>query len=311
MDRADLELVVALGRTGSLTAAARHLHVAQPALSRRLAALERALGAELFQRGRHGATPTVVGRALIEGASTALTAMERAEQDAVDAAAGRAGRLRIGVIPTLGAVLLPPVLAAFRASHPGVRLELVARGNSAELRRRVALGELDVAIAVLAPAAEAGVRVAATGQQRFVVVAPSDTPLRVRNGKVDRRQLLGVPVVALVEGEGLRQQLDSVYADLGAEANIAFETSEREMLLPMVAAGLGITLVPEGFARQRSATGLRVNELSPTLDRAVGAVVAPTTGLLVDAFVDALVEGGELRATGPAARRRRSRAPAR
>jgi DNA-binding transcriptional LysR family regulator len=312
VDRADLELVVAVGRTGSLTAAARHLHVAQPALSRRLAALERGLGAALFQRGRHGATPTVVGRALIEGASSALSAIERAEQDANDAAAGRAGRLRVGVIPTLGAVLLPPVLAAFRASHPGVRLELVSRGSSAELRQRVGLGELDIAIAVLAAGSEPGVRVAARGQQRFVVVAPADTPLRARNGKVDRRQLLGVPVVALVEGEGLRQQLDSVYADLGAEPNIAFETSEREMLLPMVAAGLGITLVPAGFASQRAAAGFRVNELSPALDRTVGAVVAPKTGVLVDAFVAALVKSGELRAvgvTGRAAQRRRSPAP--
>ena len=308
MERADLELVVAVGRTGSLTAAARLLHIAQPALSRRLAALERGLGAALFQRGRHGATPTVVGRALIEGATTALVAIERAEQDASDAAAGRAGRLRVGVIPTLGAVLLPPVLAAFRASHPGVRLELVARGNSADLRQRVARGELDIAIAVLAAGAEPGVRVAARGQQRFVVVTPSDTPLRARNGKVDRRQLLNLPVVTIVEGEGLRQQLDSVYADLGAEPNIAFETSEREMLLPMVAAGLGITLVPEGFARQRSAAGLLVYELSPALDRTVGAVVAPKTGVLVDAFVAALVAGGGVR--GTAAPRRRSRAPA-
>src|SRR5436305_7247996 len=96
MDRADLELVVAIARAGSLSRAARELHIAQPPLSRRLQHLEREVGAALFLRGRHGATPTAVGRTLIVGAEAALAAIARAEQDALDAAAGRAGRLRIG-----------------------------------------------------------------------------------------------------------------------------------------------------------------------------------------------------------------------
>src|SRR3954471_9306932 len=129
MDRADLELVVAIARSGSLTAAARQLHIAQPPLSRRLQHLEREWGAELFLRGRHGATPTAVGRALVDGAGAALAAIARAEQHAVDAAAGRAGRLRVGVTPTLGATLLPEVLASFRRSHPDVRLDLTSSGD--------------------------------------------------------------------------------------------------------------------------------------------------------------------------------------
>src|SRR5439155_4475824 len=136
MDRADLELVVAIARTGSLTAAARELHMAQPPLSRRLQHLERDVGAPLFLRGRHGAVPTAVGRTLVDAARDALKAIARAEQDTADAAAGRAGRLRIGVTPTLGAVLLPAVLAAFRRAHPGVRLDLTSSGDSAWLRQQ-------------------------------------------------------------------------------------------------------------------------------------------------------------------------------
>ena len=75
MDRADLELVTAIARAGSLSGAARELHIAQPPLSRRLQQLEREVGAPLFVRGRHGATPTAVGRSLIDGASTALDAI--------------------------------------------------------------------------------------------------------------------------------------------------------------------------------------------------------------------------------------------
>jgi DNA-binding transcriptional LysR family regulator len=305
MDRADLELVAAIARAGSLSGAAKQLHIAQPPLSRRLQQLEREVGAALFLRGRHGATPTAVGRSLIAGAEAALVAIRRAEQDALDAAAGRAGRLRVGVTPTLGAVLLPGVLAAYRQSHPDVRLDLTASGDSAWLRQQAAAGELDIAVAALAAQPEANTVVALTGEQRFVVIAPSE----LRLGKaVQRRALVGVPVVALTAGEGLRQQLDLVFAELGADPTIAIETSEREMLVPVVAAGLGVALVPEGFARARPAKGLTIHDLAPPLRRPIGAVIPDgDASALVQAFLDALVEGTELVTARRAPRRRTPR----
>jgi DNA-binding transcriptional LysR family regulator len=192
-----------------------------------------------------------------------------------------------------------------------VRIELLASGDSAELRARVADGALDVAVASLGTGEEAGVRVAARGEQRFVVVAPVDTKLPIKNGRVERARLLGLPVVALA-GEGLRTQLDDVFASLGATPDISIETSEREMLIPLVAAGLGITLVPEGFVRQRSAEGLTIYELTPAVTRSIGAVVpAGDVPATVAAFVVLLAEHGELKLTATAARRTRSRSRAR
>src|SRR5213592_4551151 len=110
MDRADLELVATLAASGSLTAVAAELHVAQPALSRRLARLERLVGAPLFTRSRAGTTPNALGRLLAERSREALAAIDRAERDTRQAAEGRVGQLRIGTTPTLGADLLPSVL---------------------------------------------------------------------------------------------------------------------------------------------------------------------------------------------------------
>jgi DNA-binding transcriptional LysR family regulator len=296
MDRADLELVAAIGRTGSLTAAARQLHIAQPPLSRRLKRIEAEIGAPLFTRGRHGATPTVVGRTLVERAEAALAAIRRAEQDAEDVASGRAGRVNIGVTPTLGAVLLPSALAAFRQLHPDVRLDLVASGDSAELRQRVRDGRLDVALAVLARPAESGTRVALRGQQRFVLVAPRDLRLgrSTTSPKVRRDVLADLPVVALSKGTGLRQQLDDVFDELGVSPEVAIETSEREMLVPFVAAGLGVTLVPEGFVTGR-APGCTIYELDPPVRRPVGAVVAKgQLPALVAALLDTLTQTTDL-----------------
>jgi DNA-binding transcriptional LysR family regulator len=290
MDRGDLELVVAIGRTGSLTAAARQLHIAQPPLSRRLKRIEAEVGAPLFVRGRHGATPTVVGRTLVDRAEAALNAIRRAEQDAADVASGRAGRLNIGVTPTLGAVLLPSALAAFRQSHRDVRLDLVTSGDSAELRRLVRDGELDVALAVLARPPEPGTRIALTGHQRFVLMAPRDMKLTrtAKATKVGRATLADLPVVALTKGTGLRKQLDDVFEELGVSPEIAIETSEREMLVPFVAAGLGVSLVPEGFVTGR-APGCSLYDLDPPVRRPVGAVVAKgRPPALVTALLDTL-----------------------
>jgi DNA-binding transcriptional LysR family regulator len=293
MERADLELVVAIARTGSLTAAARQLHIAQPPLSRRLKRIESEVGAPLFTRGRHGAAATVVGRTLVERADAALAAIRLAEQDAEDVAGGRAGRLKIGVTPTLGAVLLPSALAAFRHSHRDVRLDLVASGDSTELRQHVRDGEIDVALAVLARPPEPGTRIALAGQQHFVLIAPRELRFG-RSGKVRRAALADVPVVALTKGSGLRQQLDDVFDELGVTPDIAIETSEREMLVPFVAAGLGVSLVPEGFVSGRTA-GCTIYELDPAVRRPVGAVVARgRLPALVTALLDTLLDTTDL-----------------
>jgi DNA-binding transcriptional LysR family regulator len=291
MDRADLELVVAIGRTGSLTGAARVLHVAQPALSRRLRALEQAAGGPLFERGRHGARATPAGRVLLEGAATALAAIEAVERDTADAVAGRAGRLRVGTTPTLGADVLPSALFAFRQAYPGVRLDLSSSGDSGRLRREVATGGLDVAVAALGATPEPGTAVAVAGQQRFVLIAPVDLHLRAgrRRGSVPRAVLGEVPVVALVRGEGLRDLLEEITAGTEAAPAIAIETSEREMLAPLVAAGLGVSLLPEVFARDRSIPGVAVYTLDPAVARPVGAVVASgRRSAIVAGFVTAL-----------------------
>lgn len=287
MDRVDLELVVTLAESGSLTAAARMLHAAQPALSRRLARLERDLGTRLFERGRRGATPTPAGRVLVERSKEALAALERAENDTIDAGAGRAGRLRIGTTPTLGADALPPALAELRRTRPGIRLDLVASGDSAWLRHAVRMGELDAALAVIDPLDRDGLSIALAAPQHFAVVVPADHPLASLS-TIPRPRLVGEPMVCLSHGQGLRHVVDAVLAELGAEPVVSIETSEREMLIPFVTAGLGVTLVPEVFARQRSGPGVVVRPVRPRVERSVGVLVrAGTSDGLTDAFIAA------------------------
>ncbi len=272
MERADADLIVALAEEGSLTAAAGRLHTAQPALSRRLARLERDLGVVLFERGRHGAQPTPAGRAVVDAAGRAVAALAEVEHTARRAAAGEEGVLRVGTTPTLGADALPAALAGFRAAHPDVRLSLTASGNSPELRAAVASGALDLAVAVVPAALEDGLVVARRAPQVFVAVVPADDPA-VGAGALTHAGLARRPIVALARGEGLRVVLESVFAARGEEPAIAIEATEREMLIPFVAAGLGVTVVPRAFALQRSGTGTVVLPLKPAVQREVGVVL--------------------------------------
>jgi|GEM_PF-2261999 len=291
MDRLDLELLVALEQEGSLTAAATRLHTAQPALSRRLARIERGLhGVVLFERGRHGALATAAGREVVAASVRALDALLEVEAVGARAAAGVQGVLRLGAPPTLGAEVLPGVLAGFRRRRADVRIELHSSGDSGVLRDDVRRGTLDLALVALPAQLEHGLAVAWTDRQYFVVVVPSGDALAA-SGRVSvtRRQLRGRPVVALRAGEGLRLVMDSVFADLDDDPVIALETSDREMLVPAVAAGLGLTIVPEAFARQRASDATAILALRPTLHRDIGVVVrSGPLDPLVAAFIGTL-----------------------
>ena len=281
-------MAVAIADGGSLSAAAQRLHTAQPALSRRLAGLEREVGGPLFHRGRQGASATAEGRVLIERARAALAAIAAAEVDTKAACLGRGGHLRIGTTPTLGAELLPAALARHRAEQPDVTFDLSVSGDSPGLRRRVVDGELDVAVTVLGRDLDPGLRVATKAPQSMVVALPPDHPLAART-RVPRSDLVGVPMIALTRGEGMRALLDEVFEEFGATPEISVELSERELLMPFVAAGLGATVLPERFALQRAPDVVALRPLSPPLSRAVGAVVrSGPRSPLVEAFVATL-----------------------
>jgi DNA-binding transcriptional LysR family regulator len=138
--------------------------------------------------------------------------------------------VRLGTTPTLGADLLPGVLALARAEQPGLQLDLVVDGDSATLVDGVRSGALDLAFATLAGGDHDGLDIAVAGPQTFVLVIPADHPL-ASTRVVTHRHLAHEPVVALRGGQGLRTVLDAVFAGIGAEPTVSVETPERELLI--------------------------------------------------------------------------------
>lgn len=225
---------------GSYTAAARHAHVSQPALTASIRRLEEQLDARLFDRGRHGAVLTEAGRVLLPHARAATVAVVEGQRAV--GALGRldAGEVRVGGGQTACTYLLPPVLSAFRRKYPKVALRL------REMPEELAVdafdaGELDLVVA----GDDRGEPF--RDEQIVLVAAPPGPPPRSR-----------APFVAFAPGSAVRAVMDRHFAD----AEITMELGSISTVKGAVRAGLGIALV----SRTAVATDLELGRLVEVKD---------------------------------------------
>ncbi|MGH8079988.1 MAG: LysR family transcriptional regulator [Lysobacter sp.] len=134
----DYRFILAVGRAGSLNGAAKRLAVSHPTVFRRINAIERALGARLFERGREGYAPTPTGEEVIAVAAEIEARITTTERRLAGLDARPTGRVRLTTVEPLLHGLLPPLLAKFRRAHPGIVLEVMADNAVHDLSRREA-----------------------------------------------------------------------------------------------------------------------------------------------------------------------------
>jgi DNA-binding transcriptional LysR family regulator len=253
---AGLRVVAEVARTGSFSAAAENLRYTQSAVSRQVAAAEKAAQTPLFERHARGVRPTAAGEALVRHATRVLEGVAAATQELAGMRDRLAGRLVVGGFPTATAVLVPRAIARLRAAHPGLDVSLMQASTPAQLRdlRR---GRLEVAVLATGEGLPSydldGLRLtelrAAPGAG--VAVAASH-PFAAREW-VEPDDLVSQPwVVGAAAGDG---------PEFGAwpgiaEPLIAFAARDWMTRLGLVAAGLGIALVP-GLAAQALPDGVR------------------------------------------------------
>lgn len=256
METHQLRYFLATAETGRITQAARVCNVSQPSLSVQLRKLEDELGGPLFERTRKGVRLTERGAAFLPRAKAILRQMEEARKDAESLSGLTAGRVTLGCLPTTGAHLLPKVLGAFRKLHPGVQV-LLREESSPGLARCLEQGDVDLAILD-----EAGVNPALEYRALFTEGLLAVLPLRhplVGKGRITLKQLAGEPFILMKTGHGFRQIVLDLLRRAGVEPKVVFESGEIETVQALVAAGLGISLVPEMVRR---ASGIAYAELA-------------------------------------------------
>ncbi|MFJ4713757.1 LysR family transcriptional regulator [Streptomyces sp. NPDC088785] len=265
-----LQYFVAVAETRHFTRAAELVHVAQPSLSQQIRALERELGADLFQRARGNITLTDAGEALLPPARRILADADTARHEVQELAQLRRGRVRLGATPSLCTGLLPDVLRAFHDRYPGIQL-LVEEGGSHDLVRELARGALDLALVVLPlPAPAPALTTVELLREELVVVSSPSAPRPGRGGRSVRiGDLEGERLVMFRHGYDLRELTVAACRAEGFEPDFAVEGGEMDAVLGFVRAGLGVAVVPSMVA-MRPGSGLRVTPLArPGLRRTI------------------------------------------
>ncbi|MGF3056557.1 LysR substrate-binding domain-containing protein [Microbacterium sp. YY-01] len=209
-----LQLVCALAEHGSLVAAAEHLHIAQPALTRSLREAEEIVGARMFDRGPRGVTPTEIGHAFIEHAQAVLGQLNRAGQDIDDLLMARSGTVRVGTHLAASSHLLPGAILAVRKQAPEVTI-VVREATPDTLRTELLSGELDVVVGRIHPT-EPDQRLATEPLYRepILIVAAADHPATTMPTP-SLAQLREFPWVLPVQQTVLRTQVEDLFAAHG------------------------------------------------------------------------------------------------
>jgi DNA-binding transcriptional LysR family regulator len=266
-----------IGR-GSFSAAAEALSYTQSAISQAIARLESETGATLVVRDRRGVRPTPAGAMLVEHAAAILAQVEAAETDLAAVLGVRGGVLRVASFPSAGATLIPEAVAAFRSRHPAVSLTL-AEGEPEDIAPRLRGGEFDLALLFEFPGvrerAAAGLRTVTLLEDHMHVALPAEHELASK-AELTLSDLRGEDwVQTSSESPCARHVVRSCLA-AGFEPNVTFESDDYETVQGLVAAGVGVALIPR-LALTRVHPGIVVRELAPR-SPARKVVAATVTG---------------------------------
>ena len=242
-----LKILREVAARGSFSEAAEALSYTQSAVSQAVAALEAELGVTLIERDRGAIRATVAGAALTDLADGILAQLEVAEEEVAAIAGARGGRLRMASFPTAGAALMPLAIATFRAAHPAVELSL-AEGEPEEIVPRLRTGEFDVVLVYEFQGV--GERLGA-GVRRFELLEdPMRLALPAGHSLADRESvslgdLAAESWVQTAERSPCARHVVRSCHRAGFEPNVTFESDDYQTVQGLVAAGVGVALIPE------------------------------------------------------------------
>jgi DNA-binding transcriptional LysR family regulator len=236
-----LAYFAAVARTEHVTRAAQETGVPQSTLSRALVRLEQDLGVDLFARRGRTVSLTPAGRTFLTSVERALGEIGRAAEEVRADADPATGKVAFGFLHTMGAETVPALLHTFRAEHPRVRFTLVQTYGEAMIEGLRA-GDLDLCLTSPVPD-DPDLFTRRLDEQKLRLVVPVDHRLADRR-RIRLAEAADEIFVTLEPRYGLRRITDGLCAEAGFRPRVAFEGEEAETLRGLVAAGLGVALLP-------------------------------------------------------------------
>ncbi|MEY9877695.1 molybdate transport repressor ModE-like protein [Streptacidiphilus sp. MAP12-33] len=275
-----LRVLRAVARQGSFSAAARELGLTQPAISQQMKALEKSLGTPLVVRVGRGVALSEAGRVLAEHAAGVLAGLAAAE-DAVAGIAGlQAGRVRLVSFPTASATLVPAAVAALRAQAPGVQVSLTEAEPPASVSMLRA-AECELVLAFRYPGGSepedwSDLRVTRLRRDPLVALLPPDHP---RAGEPRLGDLASLKADPWIAGcPQCRGHLVDLCEAAGFTPRIDFATDDYPAVRGLVAAGLGVAVLPRLALAATRTDGVAVVPLAAEVSREIVALTLPDLG---------------------------------
>ncbi len=243
MDLKQLEYFVRVAELGSFTKAALALDVAQPALSRQVRLLEVELRQNLLIRNGRGATPTDAGKLLLEHGRGILHQVERAREELGRVRGALAGRVAIGLPPSLARVITVPLTRAFRAQLPEASLS-ISEGLSATMQEWLHTGRLDIAVLYNASPAP-DIEITPLMEEELMLVQPRPPGLAEEPPPppVPLAEVAALPLVIPSRPNALRMHVEAEMAAIGLRPTVALEIDGVSAILDLVADGAGAALL--------------------------------------------------------------------
>lgn len=264
-----LRTFLATVEAGGVSAAARALHITQPAASQQLRELERALGVRLLDRAGGKTVPTPAGQALLDPARRARAAAEDAVAAAAEYRGGEAGRVRLGTGATACIFLLPPVLAAAKRAMPGLAVTVVI-GNTADVVLKLEAGELDAALVTLPVPANRALSTTRLMTDPLLALLPEAAA--PPGETVTAARLCASPLILFESGGNSRTLVDAWFRRTGTVPRPIMELGSAEAIKRLVGAGLGGTVLTE-LALRDPVPGAVTRGLDPAASRELGIVL--------------------------------------
>lgn len=270
-----LRYFVAVAEREHISEAAEHLHVAQSAVSRQIANLEEELGTPLFERIGRNVKLTPVGKIFLEHSITALEAIDFATKQVEEYLDPKKGVIKVGFPTSLASYVLPTVISAFKREYPDVAFQL-RQGSYKYLIEAVKNRELNLALLGPIPPKDESLNVNVLFSENMYALLPLSHPL-TKNETINLIDLRNDDFVMFPEGYILHKVVMDACRSLGFAPNITSEGEDMDALKGLVAAGIGVTLLPESSLYDSTPRlTVKIPIAMPVIRRTVG-IIYPTT----------------------------------
>ena len=254
MDIRQLRYFAQIVESGSLSAASRVLHIAQPALSQQMAKLEDLVGRPLLIRSSKGVTPTENGWALYRHAQFMLRQLDQALSIARSETEDVQGMVSVGLPATTVAAIGLPLVKRIRERYPSILLNVV-EGMSGHIGNLMRLGQLDLAVLFSGDLAPDMVIHPLLMEELFIIIPAHSVLVPKKATSITIAEAAALPLILPTSSHGLRQRITTEFENRGLSTNVVAEIDSLSLLMNCVHDDIGATIKPMGAVMQETARG--------------------------------------------------------